>query len=155
MSEERSRDLTYNPNDEILRRWTYSVDGGSMRSFIIEYLNSKKINPSTHPKVMDLCSGDGSLAAILIENGWNPSNITCVDLFKSPSPLIYGVNWKYLNISHDLVLKVRNGQGVKKEFSLLEHSFDLVTLFQGYERSDIEQEACEYFVKSSGFIYCP
>src|SRR3989344_7331928 len=134
-------DPIINPESRHFRRWTYEVSHGMDRGWISDHLNQVGVSPEFYPNVCDLCSGDGSVAAILVENGWEPSRITCVDQFKSPSPLVVGVNWNYFNIT-DLVWALRNGQEIPDDISRLRNLFDLVTLFQGYAGMDIDGAAC-------------
>ncbi len=37
------------------------------------------ITPHDFPRAVDLCAGDGSLARYLVDRGWDPKNITCID----------------------------------------------------------------------------
>jgi len=144
-----------NPDDARFRRWSYNVPEGMNRKWILDHLSSSGITPQTHKWVLDLCSGDGSIPAILVEDGgWKPSNITCVDQFKSPSPLVKGFRWKYFNIA-DVAWALRTGRQIPFRIRRLRHSYDLVTLFQSHAGMDIDEEACKFFVKPDGHILCP
>ena len=143
-----------NPEEVRYRRWSYLVKDGMDRRWLIDKLERNSVTPVKHQKVCDLCSGDGSIPAILVDNGWKPGQITCIDQFKSPEPLVEGVDWKYLDISL-LVWAIRRGAEIPEDLKKLQHSFDLVTLFQSHAGMDIDAEACKYFAKPGGYILCP
>lgn len=62
--------------DSLLNR--YSTDKLTLRN-IAKGLRFKDITPYSHPIAADVFAGDGSMAYLIEQEGWNPSDITCFD----------------------------------------------------------------------------
>ena len=120
-----------------------------------KYLDSKLseggVTPSTHPIVVDLCAGAGSIAELLIERGWQPANITCVDQVRASGNLAPEANWYFWNIKalgEAIILR----QSIPEEIQIFRQSFDLITLFGGFLGKVYEEAVCSYLIKPSGKV---
>ncbi len=91
-------------------------------------LSSQQITPVDYPRVIDLGSGDGGVAAFLIQLGWENTNITCVDKFVAPYPAVTDVIWQYVdidNLARELGNEDRNT--LDPRLIDLQEQFDLIT----------------------------
>ncbi len=140
-----------NPIDQGLRRWTYELGNRTKKRFV-EHLKEDGVTPLTHPKAIDLCAGDGSMAQILIENGWSPKNITCVDQFVTKTPLADGAKWKYINLGA-LASSLKIEEDLEPEIVQMKGNYDIVTLVQGHMGRVEEQAIVKFFTKPNGFSF--
>ena len=138
------------------RRYTYSSEG--IRLLIPSQLSHEGITPQTHPQVVDLCAGDGSIARILADNGWSLSIITCIDKLVSPTPLVEGVRWLYWDL-RELAKSVIGDVSLPTEVVKKRNSFDVVCLWSGIDEDEtknigwLERKIiCDFFVKPTGYI---
>src|SRR3989344_9234795 len=130
------------PNKDAFSSWSYP--GGK---FILEpQFEIKKITPVTHPKVADLCAGDGSVARILKEMGWKEEDILCIDEARSTTPLVEHVAWKYWNLS-ELGYALRGDKVISPEIQQHKGRFDMVLMFQGYIGQANAQIAADFLGK--------
>jgi hypothetical protein len=110
------------------------------------------ITPGNYPKAIDLCSGDGALALFLIQRGWKPENITCVDRYISPTPLVTGVSWLYMDLNL-LATALETHEPVPSCIGQLRGAFDVVTHIQGYLQRDEQKYVNEFFIRDKGYLY--
>jgi hypothetical protein len=136
-------------NTDSYRRWSYGSDPEGFRSV----LAIKGITPISHPKAVDLCAGDGSFARMLVENGWNEEDITCVDRFHTTTPLVSQSTWLYWDL-RALASAVMQQLPIPTEVASYRHQFDVAVLMQG-EKMDWGEEdiVCEYLVRPGGYIH--
>lgn len=134
-------------NDDFYRRYAY--EDSRFRSTFGEWLCRREITPKVYPRVLDLCAGDGSISKILVNHGWDPKNMTCVDRHKSPTPLIKGATWRYwdLEVLADYLNERRE---IPEEILEYKNVYDLVVLWNGFLRKTTEIAVCKFFVRSEG-----
>ncbi|MDO8619386.1 MAG: hypothetical protein Q7R49_05605 [Candidatus Daviesbacteria bacterium] len=138
-------------NTDERRGFSYSRDKSGIKLLSLA-LESKDITPSSHPTAADLCAGDGSWARMLLDHGWDESNLTCIDSAKSPTPLVPGANWLYWDLealSTRLFLK----KSLPEEILSKQHTFDIVfTLYTPLTR--ISEETMGIFlIRPGGYIF--
>jgi len=142
-----------NPSDQQLRRWTCEFRGrGTIWEHLNRRLDEQGISFDTHPQVVDLCAGDGSIAALMVERGWSPRQITNIDLYETSTPLVDGCNWKYLDLGA-LAWAIECGDSINHEVTRLRHKFNVVTLVQGFLGEEHEESVVNYFLKPGGFSF--
>lgn len=130
------------------RRWNYhkTTEVGTF----YDALQKEGITTETHPLALDLATGDGTYARLLVDRGWNPANITCVDYSQSPTPLVRGCTWLYWDLVELYESLRRNATRFPREIANLRGSFDLV-IFQGCYIP--EGGICDFFVRPNGYYY--
>lgn len=142
------RNPILNP-DELFR--SYSYDTKEIREGMSEFL-ARKITKESHPKAIDLCAGDGSYARILVDNGWKGQNMTCVDRFRTRTPLVKDAVWRYWDLeqmAHELQLR----QPMPEEITLLKGSFDIAFFwFSRFIKKEDRLLVCRYLVRPDGYI---
>lgn len=127
-------------NTDRYRRYTspdhtaapYFAAGGdtSYDIWIPELVKSGKVTAEKFPRAVDLFAGDGSWARRLIDNGWKPENITCIDIYVSPTPLVEGVNWRHMNLVA-LYEALKKRAILPTEVESLRGGWDLTTMSYG------------------------
>ena len=78
-----------------LRRWSERRNAQKLYNRIL----LDNLTPINHRYAVDLCSGDGVMAEILVNLGWNPRDIVCIDKFSSPTPLVTDARWLYVDLT--------------------------------------------------------
>lgn len=136
-------------NMDVHMYWSY--DCKELVAHLDSQLNTKGIRPDTHPLVADLCSGAGAVADLLIQRGWQPNKITCIDWSKTVSKLAPGAQWRYWDLK-ELSRAIKLAQPIPDECQVNRHGFDLVTLFGGFLGIENEVAVCNYLIKPSGCI---
>lgn len=112
-----------------------------------------EITPEQFPRALDFFAGDGSWARRFVENGWDPQNITCVDIARTETPLVPGARWIYMDLVK-LVDYIKTGW-VPGEAEVFRHKWDLVAacygVMNGY-MADIASETllAQFFVRKRG-----
>ncbi len=104
--------------------------------------------------VADVCAGDGSVAKLLVDYGWDARKIICIDRYRSPSPLVGGVTWEYWNVDQ-LGLALLAEKEIPSCIERYREFFDLVVMMQalGGVGSD-SAEAVSYFLcRVGGLAY--
>ena len=134
-------------NGNFYRR--YAFESLHFRPNFYRFLDLKEITPKTHPKVVDLCAGDGSISKLLTDKGWNPRDLTCVDLYKSPTPLVNGVTWRYWDLE-ELADHLKILRDIPAQILDLQNTFDFVVLWNGFLRRETETSVCKFFVRLDG-----
>lgn len=126
----------------------------SMVGQIGELMLVSGVRPDTHPGAIELCAGDGPLADWLTRNGWEPKNVYCVDMYRSPDPLAESVNWLYLDLEQ-LVNALYTHGPIPENILSLKHQFHLVSMAfnDGKMLSNGEKYACSFFARTDAFIY--
>jgi hypothetical protein len=140
---------SHNPDAIDYTQWSYR--NPITNSEIIRRLQADGIHPNTHPKAVDLYAGDGSIARILSEQGWNPQDITCIDLYLPNDPLVPNAQWIHLNLDN-LYHAQQLDQPLPPEAELLRDQFDAVFMSASYIGIDHSDKVCEFFVKPDGYI---
>ncbi len=87
----------------------YTWLDGEWGDILGSHLAKNDVNPASHPTAIDLCAGDGSIARILVDLGWNPDDITCIDLHRSRNPLVTDVRWLHWDL--EALLETINDSG--------------------------------------------
>lgn len=146
MSEISISDPPLNRADILVR---YSSDETTLNN-VAKMLRIKKITPHNHPFAADVFAGDGSMAYLLNREGWNPSNITCIDRAISRRPLVDGVNWLYWDI-YKLDEALHGSYQLPPEVEMYRGRFDLVMSLQS-QCLDSGITVCSFLVKPGGQI---
>ena len=152
-------------NHNTYRRFTSSalLDGvvvSRVRNSLLEGKLAKVIaegiiSPERFPLAVDLFAGDGSWAKRLVDNGWAPANITCVDIARTETPLVDGVNWLYLDLAALAHVANRghlHGQvgQLRGRFDLAFSSFGAISTYGAEDTADI---LCGFFIRRGGIAY--
>lgn len=143
-------------NNDPWRRVTFQAE--ALVTYIGRILSAKGVTPATHGRVIDLCAGDSSIGKILVENGWNPKDILCIDKKRTETPLVEGLRWEYWDLK-ELAESLKRDLTLPHEISLRKGKFDLVSCWYGvdqeYDKSLLNEEIrllCNFFVSPGGFI---
>ena len=129
----------------------YSYKNPELKSLISDQIQLWHVSPTTHPRVVDLCSGDGSLAHMMTELGWQPDNITCIDLCISPTPKVQDVHWKYMNLKN-LAFSLKYNWDIPPEVNEYRHTFDVVTEWLGFLGEKDRFLLSHFFSRPGGYI---
>ncbi|GAB4158524.1 MAG: hypothetical protein Fur003_2330 [Candidatus Dojkabacteria bacterium] len=138
-----------NPEDKMFRQWSLQPDSGNINEIPL-LLSTLKVSPDTHPRVCDLCAGDGAVSTILVSNGWLPENITCIDFYKPADNLAQGSKWLYLDLRL-LAQYIKLGTPIPPEIEALKGTFDFTILVRGMLRDQEQEAVCKYFTREGGF----
>lgn len=142
-----------NPEFNFNHRTGYSYYDKFAHDIVRRQLKAGRgINPQTHPKVADVCAGDGSWARIFIDNGWKPEDILCIDQFRSRVSLIEGVAWRYWDVAELGVRLLTGDAAIPNEVLEWQGKFDIVVLINSGINHGIVQEVCRFLVRSQGQI---
>lgn len=136
-------------NTDVFR--SYSHGNPEIIREISQLFKHFNVTPATHPRVIDLCSGDGSIARMVIDMGWQSKNMTCVDLYISPTPLVHGVTWEYMNLE-TLAFALKWEIPLPNQIQKLHHAFDVVTEMQGYVYPQDITLVSNFFARPQGYI---
>lgn len=138
------------PNKEFGHRWT--LDDPQLQHAILRRLDVCSITPHSHPRVVDVASGDGPVALLLSQRGWPAGQITCVDQHFSKNPLVKGANWLYWDL-RALASALRRNQPLPIQVSNYRSMFDVVTIIHADGLESWQQEkVAEFFKSPRGFI---
>lgn len=140
-------------NMELCYAWAEGKGRESAISFLDDRLKRRGVGSDTHPVVADLCAGSGAIAGLLLKRGWQPNSITCVDRRKILYEIAPGIKWLYWDLEA-LGQSLRLAEPIPDQLQDYKQSFDLVTLFNGYLGSEIEELICNYLVRPSGVVIC-
>lgn len=133
-------------NQDVLRRYTYN--NGFAKSIVTRLIDSFGVNKDTHPRVLDLAAGDGSVAAILSEMGWDERQIVCIDKYESPTPLVKSVKWLYEDL--ELVASVlSDDKEPSKQLQRIHQGFDIVAIMQSPLKQWEEEALVRYFAANT------
>lgn len=140
-------------NEDPYRDFSYRIQEENFRHSLFGQLMHERVTPITHPKAVDLCAGDGCLARILVDNGWKEANLTCIDRYKSPTPLVPDARWFYWDLEQ-LYLHLERRLSLPEEVLSFRHQFDIAMLWLGgFGLGESGRELlCKYFVKPKGYI---
>ena len=130
----------------------YSYHDGIARYALPEALNKGGINPTSHPNAVDLCAGGGSWARLLVDNGWEESNLTCIDRLKSLTPLVPRAKWLYWDLEK-LSMALLLGEPLPAEVVSLRYKLDMVFCFYSPLRMTEEQTVCEFLIRHGGHVF--
>src|SRR3989304_3825264 len=83
-------DPSFNSDPQSDWSFRYPADSSAMFK---EFQLRRKITPNTHPLACDLFAGQGGVTAILLEQGWLPNNITCIDIGKPENHTVLYGDW--------------------------------------------------------------
>lgn len=155
--------IIYNPsiNIEETRRYTsprqitegfYGGDGHYDAMFA-RLVSSGEITPEQFPRALDFFAGDGSWARRFVENGWDPQNVTCIDIARTETPLVRQAKWIYMDLAK-LVDYIKAGW-VPGEAEVHRHKWDLVAACYGVMQGNMADNASEtllaqFFVRKRG-----
>jgi len=131
----------------------FSYDDIHTINAIQRSFKSFQVNPNTHPRLIDLYSGDGPIAKMTADMGWLPENITCVDLYTPATPVIKGVHWSYINLNN-LAFALRLNEPLPPQVEQYRHTFDVVTDWLGFlytKQRDIPI-IHHFFARPGGYI---
>ena len=138
------------PNSNLLPIRRASLEAGFHREQ--NYFSHHQINPNRYPKVCDLSSGDGAIALFLIQKGWKPQDITCIDKYTSTTPLADGVIWEYIDLQALADTLIYGGK-LPDEVEKMRESFNLVTHAYSHLLYPYEATVNRFFVQPGGHIY--
>lgn len=145
-------DVRVTTEDQYYRRFSMGRDS---QEHIVEQLRVYGITPHTHPKAIDLFAGDGSVAAILKSVGWSEKNISCVDKYFTPTPLVEGVTWYYWNLA-ELGAAIVFHDEIPADIQRLRNTFDIaISRFGDTEEIALQGlglTLCTYFVRRNGYV---
>jgi hypothetical protein len=117
-------------------------------------LQISSISPATHPKAIDLASGDGALAIKLIGLGWKPQDITCVDIAMPNPPMGEGMLWRYWDVD-GLGYALAQHNSIPEEIQRLQGRFDVVTTHFGGNGTGFRYEGTvvDYLARDRAFLW--
>lgn len=136
-------------------RSSYSFNDPFAHEVVRDCFPDWGITPQTHPRAADICAGDGSWARLLVDNGWKPEDILCVDRCRSLGPLVEGVKWEYWDVDalRDRLLTARfhleGPTEIPEGVAVHQGKFDLVIVLLGAERR-AANEVANYLVRPGG-----
>lgn len=140
-----------NTSDPMYVRYSHvSVTRPFIREAFTSFLQTHKLSPETHPRILDLCAGDGGLARMAADMGW--TDITCIDKFLPADSLVPTATWLTWNL-YNLYTNIRFDD---MDASTLPYRniFDLVLMANSeLGNIDIEMTVCSFFVNQNGQIY--
>ena len=110
------------------------------------------VTPATHPRVVDLFTGDGSIAKMIMNMGWQPDNITCIDQCISPTPVVQGVHWEYMYL-HSLAHALKYHLAIPSKVEHYRHAFDVVMEWLGYGDPKDIAILYKFFARPGGYIF--
>lgn len=139
------------PNFNLMLHTDFSHNSQVQIDVLDLCLKKWQVTPAAHPLAVDLCSGQGAIPALLVERGWNPRDITCIDWTLIRKPFIEGANWLCWDLKEMATLLLR-GCPMPIEVERYAQKFDLVTLFLGLLGTENERALVNYFVKPNGVI---
>ena len=140
------QEVALNPFAHTDVSYTPEVETDLMRLF-----NEHGITPETHPKAVDLYAGDGSLAKILVKNGWQEENMTCIDMSRSHSPLVRKANWLFWNLD-SLDEALQSGVKIPTEVSQTSGQFDISLIYATPMSKEGLETIGNFFTKRGGYI---
>lgn len=138
-------------NEDPTRGWSYNC--GSFGMILPASLKLHGITPATHPRIVDLWAGDGSCARIFVENGWQEPNIVCIDMYRSPTPLVPRAQWRYWDL-RKLGYVIPYKEFLPPEVLAFKEQFDIAVSMFSYGRPESENAICELLVRKGGFVMC-
>jgi len=150
-------------NSDIHRRFTSAspLPGLEIEEYGFEERRLSKvitegtISPERFPLAVDLFAGDGSWARRLIDRGWAAENITCIDIAKTETPLVDGVNWLYLDLA--VLARVTDRGHLYGQVDQLRGRFDLAFMSYGalsaYRALGTADNLCGFFIRKGGIAY--
>lgn len=137
-------------NQDPLRDHAYRANGLYEQR---EFLRTARILPTDYPVVADVCAGDGGWARILTDHGWESGNITCIDWYRTETPLVTGVNWQYWDVDQ-LAWEILSGRPLPVAIMSYKNRFDLVFLVNGILTSRRHINAvCGFLVRPGGKVF--
>lgn len=134
----------------------FSEDSG-WKDILKETLDSRHATPQSHPHALELFAGDGPIAGMLHEWGWQ--DITCADLYLPKKPLApKGSTWIFLDLAE--VIERLNHGGDLNEINFLKNEFDIVTATfprnkhdaVSFDRDDLK-ELTNFFSRPDGVVF--
>ena len=138
-------------NRDVLRAHSYDTGITGMRETFPLLLSRQGVTPVTYPRAIDLCAGDGSFARILVDNGWDETNMACVDMFCTSTPLVPRAKWLYWDLE-SLYSAIVLDKPIPAEVLEYQHQFDIAILWNGGLFGRAVDIVCEYLVRSEGYI---
>lgn len=96
---------------------------------------------------------DKYLLVNYVDKGWKGSNMTCVNRFKTDTPLVTDAIWRYWDLEK-LAQAIRNKRRLPEEIAKAHHSFDIAFLWLGELSKNDSLLVCRYLVRSDGYIWC-
>lgn len=138
-------------NTDPFRDWTTHTYENQDFPWHIKEMN---ISPLTHPKVADLCAGNGRWAVRFVQNGWLPENITCIDQAIPNPSLVRGLTWLYWDLSN-LGWSLKFKEPISAEVEQLKGAFDCVVTSSGGIGFGLLYEGlvCEFLAREGAFIW--
>lgn len=143
--------LIPNPKINKDKNRAYSYKDPEIMSVISDQIKCFHVSFTTHPRLVDLCSGDGSIAQMMTELGWQPKNITCIDQCVSPTPVVQGVHWEYMDLKN-LAFTIRRNEPLPPQVEQYRRAFDVVTEWLGYADPRDFADLYRFFARQGGFI---
>lgn len=109
------------------------------------------ITPDSHSNVVDLCAGDGGMARILVDLGWDESRILCVDRCVSSTPLVEKAKWVYWDLE-ELGRALILGRAIPEEIERYRERFDITFLVNGLTNEYYAKEVMNFFSKPNSLM---
>ena len=143
-----------NPELKKLRQWSNIPQ---TKKDILEHLSDWEVKPTTHKKAVDICAGDGTVAALLLEAGWRPEYVLCVDQYQSPTPLVPDdIRWEFLDIQA-LYNALQSDSELPNTVKQHHGQYDLAIALFGDNlipsAIEVERVICGFFAKESSHIF--
>lgn len=119
-----------------------------------KYALKMGVSPSTHPRVADLCAGNGRWAVRFVQNGWLPENITCIDQAIPNPTLVEGLSWLHWNL-RELGWRIKTGKPIPEGVERLKGTLDCVVTSSGGIGFGLPDEGlvCEFLARNGAFIW--
>lgn len=130
----------------------YSYRDSEVHEVFRHLLKQRGLTPTTHPRTVDLYAGAGSFARLFVDNGWDETNMVCIDKFHPPTPLVPKATWLYWDLD-ELGEAIVLGEPLPQQVISYQHQFDIAVLRNGgLLPREIKDTLCEYFVRPEGYI---
>lgn len=111
-------------------------------------LHEHGITVFTHPNVIDLGSGRGSVPKLLAELKWIQNRILCVDWFAPRNPLVKLAHWLFFDV--DQLIKILSENLVPEELEEDEGGFDmLITAQTNWSETELLVLASFFLLKNA------
>jgi len=118
-----------------------------------EFTKENHLSHIASPKICDLFAGEGGMANIFMELGWESSDITCIDLHTpdSGSELATGAKWLFWDLKR-LTEAIVDNEVLPKSVLKHKNKFDLVVMAYGDLKPKLEPILTEFFAKDKNNI---
>jgi hypothetical protein len=121
-------DLDFAPDPEEVLDYTYNDPDSE--EILGNLLDKCGVKAETHPRVVDLGAGFGSLSQLMVEKfNWKPENMTCIDRYVPRKKLNNQFNWLIWDLK-ELYAQLSEGTELPPEIEKWRGQFDVIVAAQ-------------------------